>query len=232
MAGRAIGFVPADARLFTGSVLDNLLYGLRHRRGEATERRGALGLGSEDWLDLSPLGVSDRTELITVALEIVRLVGLEDDLFALGLRSRVDPERHPDVAARILATRSLVAERFAREQQETAVEFFDRDRFSSYASIGENVLFGHSANAALALEHLPQHPHFRAVLAAVELEGPLVELGADVARDMVEIFKDIAADNELFARFSLLTASELPEYAQVRRAAQPGRPLGARGGGP
>ena len=56
-----------------------------------------------------------------------------------------------------------------------------------------------------------------------ELEGPLVELGADVARDMVEIFKDIAADNELFARFSLLTASELPEYAQVRRAARPGR---------
>src|SRR5262249_43738453 len=33
--------------------------------------------------------------------------------------------------------------------------------------------------------------------------------------DMVEIFKDIAADNELFARFSLLTAAELPEYAQV-----------------
>jgi hypothetical protein len=64
------------------------------------------------------------------------------------------------------------------------------------------------------------------VLAAVELEGPLVELGADVARDMVEIFKDIAADNELFARFSLLTASELPEYAQVvarlGRGAAPG----------
>jgi putative ABC transport system ATP-binding protein len=32
---------------------------------------------------------------------------------------------------------------------------------------------------------------------------------------MVEIFKDIAADNELFARFSLVTASELPEYAQL-----------------
>lgn len=229
VAGRAIGFVSADARLFTGSVLDNLLYGLRHRRAEATGRRGDVGLGSEDWLDLSPLAVSDRTELVTLALEVVRLVGLEDDLFALGLRSRVDPERHPDVAARILATRRLVSERFAGEQQETAVEFFDRDRFSSYASIGENVVFGHSATAALALEHLPQHPHFRAVLAAAELEGPLVELGADVARDMVEIFKDIAADNELFARFSLLTASELPEYAQVVARLSRGAPsaLGA-----
>ena len=212
-AGRAIGFVPADARLFTGSIFDNLLYGLRHRR--AAEGKTDLGLGSEDWLDLSPLDVSDRAGLVAVALEVARLVGLEDDLFGFGLRSRVDPVRHPEVAARILATRRLVAERFAREQQETAVEFFDRERFSSYASIGENILFGHSSQAALALEHLAQHPHLRQVLADVELEGPLVELGADVARDMVEIFKDIAADNELFARFSLLTASELPEYAQV-----------------
>jgi ABC-type multidrug transport system fused ATPase/permease subunit len=213
VAGRAIGFVSADARLFTGSVLDNLLYGLRHRRVKKPDAE--LGLGGEDWLDLSPLDVTDRAGLVAAALEVVRLVGLEDDLFAFGLRSRVDPARHPQVAERVLTTRRLVATRFAGEGQETAVEFFDRDRFSSYASIGENIFFGHSPLSPLALERLAQHPQFRAVVAEVELEGLLVELGADVARDMVEIFKDIAADNELFARFSLLTASELPEYAQV-----------------
>ena len=37
-------------------------------------------------------------------------------------------------------------------------------------------------------------------------------LGANVAKDMVEIFKDIAAGDELFANFSLITESELPEY--------------------
>jgi ABC-type multidrug transport system fused ATPase/permease subunit len=212
-AGRAIGFVSADARLFTGSVLDNLLYGLRHRRVEEGDRRPEVG--EDDWLDLSPLEVMDRQGLVAAALEAVRLVGLEDDLFAFGLRSRIDPARRPDMAERILATRRLVTARFAGEGEETAVEFFDRDRFSSYASIGENILFGHSSRDALDLAQLAQQPHFRAVIAEVELEGRLVELGADVARDMVEIFKDIAADNELFARFSLLTASELPEYAQV-----------------
>ena len=214
-AGRGIGFVGTDARLFTGSILDNLLYGLRHHRPNGDGEAPDLGVSGEDWLDLSPLEVSDRTALVAVALEAVRIVGLEDDLFAFGLRSRVDPARHPEIAARVLATRRLLATRFAGEAQETAVEFFDRDRFSSYASIGENILFGHSANAALALEQLVQHPHFRTVVAEAALEEPLVELGADVARDMVEIFKDIAADNELFARFSLLTATELPEYAQV-----------------
>ncbi len=215
VAGRAIGFVPTDARLFTGTVLDNLLYGLRHRRGPGPERETELGLSGEDWLDLTPLEVSDRPGIVAAALDAVRLVGLEGDLFTFGLRVRLDPERHPEIAERVLATRRLLTARFAGEQQETAVEFFDRDRFSSYASIGENILFGHSSHSSLALDQLAQHPHFRAVIAEVELEGALVELGADVARDMVEIFKDIAADNELFARFSLLTASELPEYAQV-----------------
>jgi putative ABC transport system ATP-binding protein len=215
VAGRAIGFVPNDARLFTGSILDNLLYGLRHRRGQELARDLELGLTGEDWLDLSPLEVLDRAGLVGTVLDAVRLVGFEDDLFAFGLRTRVDPDRRPDVAERILATRGLVAERFAGEGQETAVEFFDRDRFSNYASIGENILFGHSRHAALALDQLAEHPHFQAVIAEVELGGALVELGADVARDMVEIFKDIAGDNELFARFSLVTASELPEYAQL-----------------
>jgi ABC-type sugar transport system ATPase subunit len=216
VAGRAIGFIPGDARLFTGSVLDNLLYGLRHRRGGEEEAKDAsLGVAGEEWLDLSPLDVKDRKGLVAAALDAVRLVSLDGDLFAFGLRSRVDTTRHSEIAERILATRRIVAERFAGEGQETAVEFFDPDRFSAYASIGENILFGHSADAGLALEQLVFHPHFRAVIAAVELDAPLVELGAALARDMVEIFKDIAADNELFARFSLVTASELPEYAQL-----------------
>jgi putative ABC transport system ATP-binding protein len=216
VAGRAIGFVPGDARLFTGSVLDNLLYGLRHRRdGHEEAKDAAFGVAGEEWLDLSPLEVKDWKGLVGAALETVRLVGLEGDLFAFGLRSRVDTARHPEIAERVLATRRIVADRFAGEGQDTAVEFFDPDRFSGYASIGENILFGHSADPGLALEQLVLHPHFRAVIAEVELEEPLVELGAALARDMVEIFKDIAADNELFARFSLVTASELPEYEQV-----------------
>jgi putative ABC transport system ATP-binding protein len=216
VAGRAIGFIPGDARLFTGSVLDNLLYGFRHRRsGEEDTKDASLGVAAEEWLDLSPLDVRDRKGLVGAALEAVRLVSLEGDLFAFGLRSRVDTSRHPEIAERILATRRIVADRFAGEGQETAVEFFDPDRFSAYASIGENILFGHSSHPGLALEQLVLHPHFRAVIAEVELDQPLVELGVALARDMVEIFKDIAADNELFARFSLVTASELPEYAQV-----------------
>src|SRR5262249_47211196 len=159
------------------------LYGLRHRRPNEDGEAPDLGLSGEDWLDLAPLEVSDRTGLVAVTLETVRLVGLEDDLFRFGLRSPVDPGRHPGIPAQVVATRRLLTTRFAGEAQENAVEFFDRDRFSSYASIGENILFGHSPHASLALDHLAQHPHFRKVIEEVALEGTLLELGADVARE-------------------------------------------------
>ena len=37
----------------------------------------------------------------------------------------------------------------------------------------------------------------------------------EIAKEMVEIFKDIPADHELFTTFSLITASELPEYTTL-----------------
>jgi putative ABC transport system ATP-binding protein len=145
----------------------------------------------------------------------VRLVGLDDDLFGFGLRSTVDAGVRPDIAERILGARRLVAERFEREGGEAAVEFFDRERFAHYASIGENILFGHSPLSELALDRLAASPHFRQVVAEADLRGDLLRLGLEIAREMVEIFRDISPDNELFANFSLVTAVELPEYARL-----------------
>jgi ABC-type multidrug transport system fused ATPase/permease subunit len=221
VAGRQMAYVGSEARLFTGTVLDNVVYGLRHRPGTGDARPD-----SDDWLDLSPLGVSDRAGLVAAVLESARVGRLDDDLFALGLRSTIDPAKQPEIAARLLTARRLVAERFAREGGEPAIEFFDRERFATYASIGENILFGHSAVPALALERLPASEYFLRVIAEVELRAPLLTLGAEIARETVEIFKDIAPDNELFANFSLITASELPEYTRLVSRLDGGPPDG------
>jgi ABC-type branched-subunit amino acid transport system ATPase component len=211
VAGRQIAYVGSEPRLFTGTLFDNVIYGLRHQSSAPGTSPAATG----EWLDLAPLGVTDRAGLVAAVLDAMRLVEFDRDLFLLGLRSKIDPAKHPELAERLLVARRLVTERFAQESRETAVEFFDPDRFSAYASVGENILFGQSPARELALDELASHPHFRAVIAEVELEEPLIALGAEVAREMVEIFKDISADNELFANFSLIAAAELPEYAQL-----------------
>jgi ABC-type polar amino acid transport system ATPase subunit len=53
------------------------------------------------------------------------------------------------------------------------------------------------------------------VITEVGLRDDLLRLGAEIAREMVEIFRDIAPDNELFANFSLIGANELPEYTRL-----------------
>jgi putative ABC transport system ATP-binding protein len=208
VAGRQIAFAGTESRLFTGTVYENLIYGLRHHRS---------GIPADDaeWLDLAAAGAADAVALVGSVLETVRVVGLDDDLFGLGLRSTVDAAARPAIAERILGARRLVAERFEGEGREAVVEFFDRERFAHYATIGENILFGHSPRAELALDRLAESPHFRQVIADADLRDDLLRLGVEIAREMVEIFRDISPDNELFANFSLITAAELPEYARL-----------------
>jgi ABC-type multidrug transport system fused ATPase/permease subunit len=227
VAGRRIAYAGSEARLFTGTVFENVIYGLRHRRpeGESPAGDGAQARrATEDWLDLSPLEATDRAGLVAAVLDAARQVGLDDDLFSFGLRATIDPARQPELARRLLTARRLVAERFAGEGGEAAVEFFDRDRFAVYASIGENILFGHSLVPLLSLDRLAESEHFRRVIAEVDLHRPLLALGADVAREMVEIFKDIPADHELFVNFSLITAAELPEYSRLVARLERGSP--------
>lgn len=221
VAGRQIGYVGSDARLFTGTLLDNLIYGLRHRPPDAAARGGDGNMHqtgsvvSDGWLDLASIGVADRAGLVAAVLEAARIVGLDDDLFAFGLRATVDPSKQPEIAERVLTARRLVMERFQGEGGEAAVEFFDTARFAAYASIGENIAFGYSVSPDLGVDRLAGHAHFRRVIAEVGLQGSLLTLGTDVAKQMVEIFKDIPADHELFANFSLITAAELPEFTRL-----------------
>jgi putative ABC transport system ATP-binding protein len=85
-------------------------------------------------------------------------------------------------------------------------------------------MFGHSAVSLLALDRLAESEHFRQVIGEVELREPLLALGGDIAREMVEIFKDIPADHELFQNFSLITAAELPEYTRLVSRLERGSP--------
>jgi ABC-type multidrug transport system fused ATPase/permease subunit len=208
--GRQVAFAGAESRLFTGTVYDNLIYGLRHQPA----RPAAVPAPADgaEWLDLTAAGAADRASLVAAVLEAVRVVSLDDDLFGFGLRST---NAQPDIVERILGARRLVAERFEREGGEAVVEFFDRERFAHYASLGENILFGHSPLPELALDRLAESSHFRQVVAEADLRGDLLQLGVEIAREMVEIFRDISPDNELFANFSLVTAVELPEYARL-----------------
>ena len=111
VSGRRIGYVGPLTTLFSASVRDNLLVGLRHRpnaaAGMRVRRAGPSGGraieearksgNSEfdtaaDWVDYQQAGVADAAELEQRIVDVLRMVDLAEDVQLLGLRGRLDPE--------------------------------------------------------------------------------------------------------------------------------------------
>jgi putative ABC transport system ATP-binding protein len=233
VVGRRIGYVNATPYMFSGTLRDNLLLGLRHQPirpadyDEATARRRLRELDEArkagnidfdihaDWIDYEGAGVADEAGLAARVTEVLAKLGFEDDVYGFGLRGRVDPAANPDMAAQLLGAREALAERLVAEGITNLVETYDLDRYNSNASVAENLLFGTPIGPAFEFEALADNSYVLQVLDKVGLTDDLVEAGRNVAKTMTEIFADLPADHEFFEQYSFIGASDLPEYATI-----------------
>jgi putative ABC transport system ATP-binding protein len=236
VTGRRIAYVDESAFLFSGSVADNLYYGLKHRplvpaeyddEGQkiraryVMEAKAAGNTESDlnaDWIDYASADVAGPDELAERTMKILRLVGLEDSIYRFGLNGAIDPNAQPELAGRILEAREVLRARL--EQDSTLsklVEPFNQDKYNVNMSVAENLLFGTPIGDAFDLEHLGENAYVLSVFEKTGLTKALVETGAKVASIMVELFQDIPADHEYFERFSFISSDELPDFQQMVR---------------
>ena len=117
-----------------------------------------------DWIDYRQAGVEDAAALERRLLEVVRIAGLERDLYRFGLRSRLDPERHPDAAERLLEARRRFDQRLTAKGLVTLVERFDPEHYNASASIAANLLFGTPIGPTFANGGLAENAYVRRVL--------------------------------------------------------------------
>ncbi len=228
--GRRIGYVGPSTTLFSASLLDNLLYGLRQApRGPraaatgATEqrRREAELTGNssddidDDWVNLALAGVDDRPGLAGAVRHALKVADLEDDVYRMGLRRRLDPKARPEEADRLLEARRILEERLAEESSGGLVETFDRDAYNTNATVGENLLFGTPVGETFDLDRLPENDYVMALLARAGLTDTFRDIGCEVARTMVELFADLPADHQFFLQFSFISPDDLPEFRAI-----------------
>src|SRR5947209_10713117 len=160
VSGRRIGYVGPLTYLFSASVRDNLLLGLRHRpnrepddgsAGEPSRSRAieeARQSGNidydiaADWVDYRQAGVADAAGLELRILEVLRLVDLEEEVHLFGLRGRLDPDRQSGAARRVLEARRVLAERLEASDLAHLVERFDPERYNTNSPVSANLLFG------------------------------------------------------------------------------------------
>ncbi len=234
VTGRRIGYVGPTTYLLSASVRDNLLIGLRHRPHGAVNDADAAARAehkrlqeearqsgnseydvSDDWIDYEQAGVADMPALDARILDVLRLVDLDDDIYHLGLRGRIDPEGQPEVAENIVKARHVLAERLAARELEHLVERFDPDRYNLNSSIGANLLFGTSIGPVFEGDNLARNDYVQGILGELDLQTELIDIGEKLARTSVELFAGMHPEHQIFEEFSFLGADELPAFERI-----------------
>src|SRR5437879_2218801 len=126
---RRIGYVGSAPYLFAGTLRDNLLFGLRHIpvrppdcTGEMVKRRARQTYEAQrsgnidfdlhaDWIDYEAAGVENLNALSRRITEVLVRLDLDEAIYSLGLRWRLDPEIDPGAATQLLEARKTLARR-------------------------------------------------------------------------------------------------------------------------
>ena len=233
VVGRRVAYVGQSAHMFSDSVRNNLYYGLKHRPliapelDDATlaERRHLMSESAKsgnldmdvlaDWVDYAAAGVVGGEELTARAIEALRLVDLEDDVYQMGLRGTIDPGTHADLAARILEAREALRARESGSELAELIEPFDATLYNTNATVAENLLFGTPVDDAFAEDNLAANGYLLEVLEKAGLTSDLLEIGRQVAETMVELFSGLPPGHEFFEQFSFISSDDLPDFQTI-----------------
>jgi putative ABC transport system ATP-binding protein len=205
---RHIPVRPAD---YTGETVKR-----RARQTYEAQRSGNIDFDIHaDWIDYEAAGVEDANALSRRITEVLVRLDLDEAIYSLGLRWRLNPEVDSEAAMQLLEARKALARRLAEDGITNLVETYDPERFNLNASVAENLLFGTPIGPVFDFEALADNTYLLQVLTQVGLIEDLVAAGKQVAETMVEMFADLPADHEFFEQFSFISANDLPEFVAI-----------------
>jgi len=233
VTGRRTSYVGQDPSIRSGTLRENLYYGLKHRpvapvdydedERKAIDRKrhdSRLAGNSEadlaaDWIDYAAIGVEDPETLTERALEVLAIADMDQDIYLFGLQATLDPHSRPELAASVLEAREALKLRLVDPEIGSLVELFDRDKYNDNMTVAENLMFGTPRDDSLQADQLADNDYVRKVLVATKLVQPFLAIGRQIAAVMVDLFADVEPDSHLFEQFSFIGADDLPEFKSL-----------------
>jgi putative ABC transport system ATP-binding protein len=233
VTGRRLAYVGPAAYMFSTTVRDNLLYGVKHlplkapeyddEAGEATSKwlaeANIAGNSTDDlnanWIDYDAAGVPDDQALLARVFDTLKLVALDGDIYQLGLRGSIDPATQSGLAEQFLKARSEFHARLTDPEIAALVEGFDPEKYNDNATLGENLLFGTPIGAGFDMERLAENAYVLDLLEREGLIDVLLDTGQQIASTMTELFADLPPGHPIFEQFSFISAEDLPEFQGV-----------------
>jgi len=233
VTGRKIGYVGPQAHLPGGTLREALVYpllrqptaeGIDPAERQEAERAGNSTHNSDgDWIDYAGAGCEGPAALTAHAVDTLRIVGLDQDVYDIGLRRPIDLATQAAFAETLIAAREVFRERLEREGLAGFIEPFDADKYLLNASVAENILFGTPVGPYFAVGNLGRNEFVLKIIDEAGLTQAFLEKGRKLAATMVDIFRDLPPGHEFFGRFSFISGEDLPAFeAILRRAEQNG----------
>ncbi len=229
--GRKLAYLDSSPHIFTGTIRNNLTYGLYHRplplldgeeiddallqrRLTEAQLTGARGYEINlRWEDIDAAGVESLEALDERMIELVSGVGLGDDIYRMGLQSTVEGHTDSELSERILGARAAIRERVLSEPEfGEYVHLWTPDSFNRSASVIENIVYGLPVDPAVTPHDMAAMPEIKDVIRENGLHDDLVGIGRSIAETMVELFADVSDENELLSTYSFIPKDEISDY--------------------
>ena len=241
--GAGLAYVSLENAFFAGTLRENVTYSLRRspamltesEREDAAERMAeAKQTGNidadpfGDWTDYESAGVTDRAGLDSRIVELAGKVGLAEELYSLGLQSRISPKKQPDIAEKITEARATLRDAAsASDDLSDIVEFWDVGKFNHNATLLENVLYAMPVETRPSFADYAEDPRVIEVLELADAVEPLLKAGLSIAEQLVELLGAVDEDSSLLDSFSeyskkdIIACAEIVEKAQMKSGYKP-----------
>ena len=224
VTGAGIGYAGLESYIFSGTVEDNLLYGVKHApvtNGkminveqfnyiEAVASGNSVHDVDADWINYESLGLSDETELKDWLLTVIRAVELDTFLINRSLSMGLDVEKNPELAQHMMKARHRIASELSKNPESAElIRPFKFDQYNANASVAANLVFGESVNEEFEFKTLGRNTIIREVLDEWELTDRFLTIGYKLANTLIEMFGNMSADQPLFESFSFVDEETL-----------------------
>ncbi|MFO1157095.1 MAG: ABC transporter ATP-binding protein [Rhodospirillales bacterium] len=229
VTGRRIAFVGNHVPLINATLRENLLYGLYNREVrpaggaddasraeratyifEAEQSGNTTSRIDGDWIDYAAYDLAGPEDLTARVLQTLRMVDLEPDLFALGLKGIVGGNRE-QLTQRIWKRATFCASG-CRSNSTGALSRSSTAISTTRTCRSRKTCCSASRSAMKPIWIISAIAPTSSRCWEVGLRDEFFVIGLQMAKIMVDLLRDLPPGHEFFDRFSFISSDDLPTY--------------------
>ena len=209
-----IGYAHSRPYLFDGTLGSNLLMplmqsplasddpALMQQVQEAEKTGNSPDPLAAEWLDPMRAGLEDGDDIRAWWFKLVGAMGIDDFMFQRTLTSRMDPEKHPELAAAIIELRDEAYARIKNKGLDEYVYRFDPDEFNPATPLGGNLLFA-APRQLIPLAGLAAEKKFLAAIFEHGIAVQAIAISQTLVEELNQTFGRDGTNHPLFTALGI-----------------------------